>query len=56
MTDHGEPEDVITEKQRDRMYEEILLEKPATVELSYREYSLCSTYSITNYNNIAIRT
>ena len=31
ITDHGEPEDVITEKQRD---EEILLEKPATIELT----------------------
>ena len=34
MTDQGEPEDVITETQRDPMYEEILQEKPATIELT----------------------
>ena len=34
MTDQVEPEDVITETQTDPMYEEILQEKPATIELT----------------------
>ena len=34
MTDQGEPEDVITETQTDPMYEEILQEEPATIELT----------------------
>ena len=34
MTGRSEPEDVITETQRDPMYEEILQEKPATIELT----------------------
>ena len=33
-TDQVEPEDVITETQSDPMYEEILQEKPATIELT----------------------
>ena len=33
-TDQGELEDAITETQRDPMYEEILQEKPATIELT----------------------
>ena len=34
MTDQVESEDVITETQSDPMYEEILQEKPATIELT----------------------
>ena len=34
VTDQGEPEDVITETQTDPMYEEILQEEPATIELT----------------------
>ena len=34
MTDRNGPEYVITETQRDPMYEEILQEKPATIELT----------------------
>ena len=34
MTDRSEPEDVITETQRDPMYEEILQENPVTIELT----------------------
>ena len=34
MTDQGELEDAITETQRDPMYEEILQENPATIELT----------------------
>ena len=34
MTDRIEPEDAITETQRDPMYEEILQEEPATIELT----------------------
>ena len=33
-TDQSEPEDAITETQTDPMYEEILQEKPATIELT----------------------
>ena len=34
LTDQSEPEDVITETQRDPMYEEILQEEPATIKLT----------------------
>ena len=34
MTDGNEPKNIITETQRDPMYEEILQEKPATIELN----------------------
>ena len=33
MTDRSEPEDAITETQTEPMYEEILQEKPVTIEL-----------------------